>query len=59
VQVQPPPHPLIKAAPPVQEKSPQQWQQEENKQRVWQEQRAKLAPPPKPQPEKPGKQEHH
>jgi hypothetical protein len=44
-QVQAPPHPLVKPVPPVQEKSPQQWKQEENKQRTWQEQRAKPANP--------------
>ena len=54
-----PPHPLVKPAPPVQEKSPQQWQQEENKQRAWQQQHTKTAPPAKPQVEPPGKEEHH
>ena len=55
-EVQTPPHPLVKPAPPVQEKSPQQWKQEENKQRTWQEQRAKPTPPRVEQQQ--GKEEH-
>jgi hypothetical protein len=47
------PHPLVKPAPPVQEKSPQQWQQEETKQRTWQQQREKPAPPANQHPEQP------
>lgn len=58
-QVQAPPHPLVKPAPPVQEKSPQQWQKEENKQRAWQEQRAKPTPPANPRVEQPQKEERH
>ena len=48
-----PSHPLVRPAPPVQEKSPQQWKQEENKQRSWQEQRAKPTAPASPRPEQP------
>jgi len=37
----------------VQEKSPQQWKQEETKQRAWEEQRGKPAPPANPRQEQP------
>lgn len=40
----PPPHPLVRPAPPIQEKSQQQWKEEETKHSVWQQQRENPAP---------------
>jgi hypothetical protein len=55
-QPAPQPHPLVKPAPPVEPKSPQQWQEQEQKNRVWQQQREQ-APPPRTQPEQPRREE--
>ncbi len=61
---QPEPHPLVRPAPPVQERNQQQQQEEEQKFRNWQQQRPTPPPPPQrqqnsrppePKPEKPSK----
>ncbi len=46
-------HPLVRPTPPVQERSPQQEQQQEQKFNQWHEQRPTSPPPPKPSPKAP------
>ncbi|HYN14993.1 MAG TPA: DUF6600 domain-containing protein [Terriglobales bacterium] len=54
----PSPHPLVRPAPPVQDKSPQQWKEEETKQGKWRQQRETSVPPKnEPSPEPPRRQD--